>query len=75
MIYRASYTDGRNSTSHDDFFAALAAIGTELNWSDPVYSDSFSADDGEASCVYPTQEECDTDADDGAYAPRITEIS
>jgi hypothetical protein len=58
--------------------AAEAAVAELYGWAEVFTSDYFTVTVGfgtaEAMACYPSQEECDEDADDGAYAPRIIEM-
>ena len=72
--YLVTYTDARSSGArYADFESALAAIGDDMGWANPVASEEFRADsdDHTAVTVYRTEEDCDADGE-GAYAPRIT---
>lgn len=70
--YTVTTTDGAilSGTTYASRADAEAAVRAFYRWDAIITSDSFATDAGEAVCCYPSDEDCDADAE-GAYAPRI----
>lgn len=78
-MFRLTFTNGTPDETFETEAAAEAAVAELYGWAECITSDYFTVMVGEgtasARACYETQEECDEDADGGAYPPRIIEVT